>query len=89
MRGLPAEALLRRHAAEVGADRWGVTQELLAQAVELISVVAAERRLSKPVELPRPAHLRADVPHPDGADGMARAVAVLRRTTRKAPRGGG
>ncbi|WP_327074441.1 hypothetical protein OG196_31875 [Kitasatospora purpeofusca] len=89
MRGLPAEALLRRDAAEIGADRWGLTQELLAQAVELISVMAADRRLRKPVELPRPAHLRAGVPHRDDADGMASAVAVLRRTTRKAPRGGG
>ncbi|MGW4891056.1 hypothetical protein ACWEQL_02135 [Kitasatospora sp. NPDC004240] len=89
MRGLPAEALLRRDAGEVGSDRWGLTQELLAQAVELISVLAAERRLRKPVELPRPAHLRASHTHDAGADKMARAVAVLRGTTRKAVRSGG
>ncbi|MFJ1706837.1 hypothetical protein [Kitasatospora sp. NPDC088346] len=89
MRGLPAEALLRRDAGEVGSDRWGLTQELLAQAVELISVMAAERRLRQPVELPRPAHLRAGHTQGHDADGIARAVAVLRGTTRKAPRGGG
>ncbi|WP_406205311.1 hypothetical protein OH807_30630 [Kitasatospora sp. NBC_01560] len=86
MRGLPAEALLRRDGGEAGSDRWGLTQELLAQAVELISVMAAERRLRQPIELPRPAHMRAG--H-SNEDGMARAVAVLRGTTRRAARGGG
>ncbi|MFD7450368.1 hypothetical protein [Kitasatospora sp. NPDC059827] len=87
MRGLPAEALLRRDGAEVGADRWGLTQELLAQLVELVSVLAAEHRLRRPVELPRPAYLRAGRGHEHAGQGMARAVAVLRRTGKAAGRG--
>ncbi|MFG2907379.1 hypothetical protein ACGF13_20225 [Kitasatospora sp. NPDC048286] len=87
MRGLPAEALLRRDGAEIGADRWGLTQELLAQLVELVSVLAAEHRLRRPVELPRPAYLSAGRrPERDGT-GMARAVAVLRRSGKAAGRG--
>ncbi|MFJ6380142.1 hypothetical protein ACIQI7_09095 [Kitasatospora sp. NPDC092039] len=87
MRGLPAEALLRRDGAEIGADRWGLTQELLAQLVELVSVVAAEHRLRRPVELPRPAHLSAGREYERDVQGMARAVAVLRRSGKAASRG--
>ncbi|MFJ6770165.1 hypothetical protein ACIQOV_04155 [Kitasatospora sp. NPDC091257] len=89
MRGLPAEALLRRDEAEVGADRWGLTQELLAQVVELLSVLAAEHRLRRPVELPRPAHLSSGRERERERDGqgMARAVAVLRRSGKAADRG--
>lgn len=87
MRGLPAEALLRRDGAEVGADRWGLTQELLAQLVELVSVLAAEHRLRRPVELPRPAYLSAGRAHERDSKGMARAVAVLRRSGKAARRG--
>ncbi|MCC9309140.1 hypothetical protein LN042_18975 [Kitasatospora sp. RB6PN24] len=84
MRGLPADALLRRDSSEVGSDRWGLTQELLAQLVEVVSVVAAERRLKQPVDLPRPAHLR-----PAASEaGMGRAVGVLRGSTRKVVAGG-
>ncbi|RGD62036.1 hypothetical protein DR950_33675 [Kitasatospora xanthocidica] len=87
MRGLPAEALLRRDEAEVGADRWGLTQELLAQVVELLSVLAAEHRLRRPVELPRPAHLSTGRARGRDGKGMARAVAVLRRSGKAAGRG--
>ncbi|MFJ8043790.1 hypothetical protein ACIRBX_25140 [Kitasatospora sp. NPDC096147] len=88
MRGLPAEALLRRDEAEVGSDRWGLTQELLAQVVELVSVMASERRLRKPIELPRPGYLCA-AQSPSGDGEMARAVSVLRSSSRRAVRGGG
>ncbi|WP_416875966.1 hypothetical protein [Kitasatospora sp. SC0581] len=87
MRGLPAEALLRRDGAEVGGDRWGLTQELLAQLVELVSVLAAEHRLRRPVELPRPAYLGAGRAREWDGKGMARAVAVLRRSGKAADRG--
>lgn len=87
MRGLPADALLRRDSSEIGADRWGLTEELLAQVVEITSVIAAERRLKQPVELPRPGQLRART-DPAGAGGMGRAVGVLRASTREV-RGGG
>ncbi|MEV7926098.1 hypothetical protein [Kitasatospora sp. NPDC088779] len=87
MRGLPADALLRRDEAEVGADRWGLTQELLAQLVELVSVLAAEHRLRRPVELPRPAYLSAGRARERDEQGMARAVAVLRRSGKAAGRG--
>ncbi|MGW3181650.1 hypothetical protein ACWDD9_20480 [Kitasatospora sp. NPDC001119] len=87
MRGLPAEALLRRDEAEVGADRWGLTQELLAQVVELLSVLAAEHRLRRPVELPRPAHLSTGRARERDGKGMARAVAELRRSGKAADRG--
>ncbi|MGW4694868.1 hypothetical protein ACWEO1_21120 [Kitasatospora cineracea] len=88
MRGLPADALLRRPAADAGTDRWGLTEELLAQLVEMVSVFAADRRLLKPVELPRPAHLKAAGRERGGdAQGMARAVGVLRRSGRAVRRG--
>lgn len=32
--------------------------ELLAQQVELLSVVASERKLKKPIQLPRPGQVR-------------------------------
>ncbi len=35
-----------------------MTHELLAQLIEVTSVPAAEHRLKKPIEVPRPAHVR-------------------------------
>jgi hypothetical protein len=41
--------------------------------VELLSVIASERRLKKPLEVPRPEWLR----HGGDGGGVSRAVAVL------------
>jgi hypothetical protein len=49
---LPPDARSRRK--DPDDEPWGVTEELLAQLVEMTSVVAAERRLKEPILLPRP-----------------------------------
>lgn len=54
---------------------------MLAQIKEEISILAADHRRKKPVEVPRPAYVKAarrPVKKP-GQDGYAHAVGVLRR----------
>lgn len=51
---LPEERERRREGGE-----WGTDTELLAQVVELMSVLASDHRTRKPVEVPRPAWVRA------------------------------
>lgn len=41
-----------------GKPQWGYLEELVAQLIELTSVMAAERRLAKPIEAPRPDHIK-------------------------------
>ncbi len=50
--GLPPEARLARE--DPTEPEWGVTEELLAQMVEVMSVYASERRLKEPRVIPRP-----------------------------------
>lgn len=56
--------------------------ELLAQMVEVTSVLAADKRLRKPVHIPRPAHLssKARSTSPDAA--IKKAVGVFAATRR-------
>jgi len=49
---LPEEAASNR--AETGS--WGLTHELLAQLIEEVSVLAADRRRKEPRTIPRPGH---------------------------------
>ena len=49
---LPEDALLVRPAGQ--EETWTRTHELLATLVEVMSVAASERRLKKPIEVPRP-----------------------------------
>lgn len=50
--GLPDEALCKQ---EPGATPWGVQEELLAQLVEEVSIVAAGyKRPNGPIDVPRP-----------------------------------
>jgi hypothetical protein len=37
---------------------WTVDNELMAQLVELTSIVATDRQLKKPITIPRPDHIR-------------------------------
>jgi len=70
------------------AKEWTTDHELLAQIKEEVSILAAEYRRKKPVEVPRPEHLRRStrrkpvrVGEPD-AEGFAHAVGVLTRNAR-------
>lgn len=50
--GLPADARTRRENPDT--PMWGFDQELLAQLVEEVSILAADYRRKKPREVPRP-----------------------------------
>jgi hypothetical protein len=50
--GLPDGALCKQD--NPGETPWGVTEELLAQLVEEVSVLAADRRRKDPITIPRP-----------------------------------
>lgn len=52
LEGLPEQARTRR----ASDDRawWGFTEELLAQLVEMVSILAADKRLAEPRTVPRP-----------------------------------
>ncbi len=83
---------LRQRLAQ--AKEWTVETELLAKIFEEISILAAERRRKKPVELPRPDHLRPQrrrkpvkVGEPNPA-GFAHAIGVLKANARYHPPGG-
>lgn len=67
--------------------------ELLAQIKEEISILAAERRRKKPVEVPRPEHLRPKRRTPvkvgqPNPEGFSHAVGVLKRNARFVHRSG-
>ena len=51
---LPAEALVRTPVEERGRAPWTAELELMAQLIEMTSVLAADRRIKKPVKVPRP-----------------------------------
>ena len=66
------------------AATWTTDTELLAQIKEEISILTAERRRKKPVEVPRPEHMRkrnrrkpvkVGEPNPQG---FAHAIGVLK-----------
>lgn len=52
--GLPVEARCRQEDPDDPASSWGSTEELLAQLIEEVSVLAADRRRKEPRQLPRP-----------------------------------
>lgn len=55
LKGLPPTALSRTPAERRGVDEpWTAVHELLAQLIEVTSIPAAEMRLNKPIEVPRP-----------------------------------
>lgn len=56
--GLPDEARCRRE--DPDEPRWGVLEELIAQVVEEVSVLAAERRRPEPRKIPRPGVEKAE-----------------------------
>ncbi len=58
------------------AKPWDTLTELVAQAVDELGVLAADRRRKEPTEVERPGWLR-----PKGASGMDRAFAVLLATS--------
>lgn len=92
MRGLPQEALTFNTLDERLREDWDVQTELLAQSVELLSVLAAERKIKEPFQVPRPQHLARSassrpIPGADGdqpavqQDAYKRGIAVLAAST--------
>lgn len=59
VKGLPRDALVRTPAEERGRDPWTAELELMAQLIEVTSVIAAEHRLKKPHKVPRPKRVKA------------------------------
>lgn len=88
---LPDDALVRTTLAEREQLRqmrdWTTDTELLAQLVEEVSILAAERRRKSPREVPRPKHLREAYAKRGG--DIKRAVSVLKATSRTVYRPGG
>lgn len=60
---------------------WPIATELTALILEVLSVMAAERKIRKPIEIPRPDWLR-----PSTGEGITRAVNILKANAR--PGGG-
>lgn len=54
IKGLPRDALVRTPVEERGRAPWTAELELMAQLIEMTSVLASERRIKKPVKVPRP-----------------------------------
>lgn len=86
LKGLPPDALLRTAPEDRVRDRWGVETELLAQLVEVVSVVAAERKIKDTVKVPRPPHLRKKPKAATPQEATARGIAVLRATSKSPTR---
>ena len=55
--GLPADARCRR--TDPDTPLWGYVEELLAQVIEEVSVLSADRRRKEPRQLPRPGQKKA------------------------------
>ncbi|HET9654597.1 MAG TPA: hypothetical protein VFP72_04545, partial [Kineosporiaceae bacterium] len=68
---LPADAVVNRH----GGITWGTTDELLAQLIEEVAVLAADHRRKKPREVPRP-YARPSASAVTGHKAMAAAAAA-------------
>lgn len=61
------------------ARLWTNNTELLAMLVEVVSVLASEQRLGKPIDVPRPEWLRSGAAsRRGGRDGYARAANVMK-----------
>jgi hypothetical protein len=63
---------VRRQLAQAAA--WTNDTELLAKLVEVVSVLAAEQRIRKPIDIPRPEWLRRG----NARDGFAHAANVMK-----------
>jgi hypothetical protein len=60
---------------------WTNDTELLAQILEIGSVIASRHQIAKPREIPRPDWMK-----PSGSDGFQQAINVLRSTARRVRR---
>lgn len=71
------------------AKQWTLDHELLAQIKEEISILAAEHRRKKPVQVPRPDHVRKGrrrpvrVGEPPSPEGIAHAVSVMKMNAKR------
>lgn len=77
------------------AQTWTLEHELLAQIKEEISILAAEHRRKKPVEVPRPDHVRGSARRKPvrageaNPEGFRHAVDVMRMAQAAKNRPGG
>lgn len=70
---------------------WTLEHELLAQIKEEVSILASEHRRKKPVQIPRPDHVRSKgrrrdpvrVGEPPSPEGIARAIGVLKQNAKR------
>lgn len=76
LRTLPVDAYSRR---EDPTDVfWGIDQELLAQTLEMVSILAAEKRIKEPRQVPRPGQQRAQKSAPvNTSQGLASATIAM------------
>lgn len=63
-------------------DRWDLKTELIAQLLEVTSVGIAERKLKKPLEVPRPEHLSRKRKGKNTDGGVKGAIGLLAATAR-------
>lgn len=82
---MPKGACTRTTVEERLGEGWTVTDDLLALLVEISSVTAAERKLKKPIEVPRPNRKKAPEVEPSGTDtdkAFKKGIGVLAATTK-------
>jgi len=66
-------------------DRWGLQTEFLAQLLEVMSVLAAEKRLKDSIKVTRPEHLRPTkraANAPPTHEATKRGIAILQASAR-------
>jgi hypothetical protein len=89
--GLPTDSLTKTPPDQRDKPKWTVEDELLAQLIEEVSILAAEQRRKKPRQIPRPgqpSRAQRETVTPEGVAGdnpYSRAMGVLAATN---PAGG-
>ncbi|GAB2859371.1 hypothetical protein GCM10022221_68700 [Actinocorallia aurea] len=70
-------------ARQLAEGEWTTERELLAQAVELVSILASDHRIKEPREVPRPDWVRdRSTTTSPPANAYASAIDHLQATTR-------
>jgi hypothetical protein len=83
---MPKGSCLRSTLDERLGEDWTVTDDLLALLVEVSSVAASDRKLKKPITVPRPSDMKKKAPEQQAAGeqdaAFKKGVSVLAATTR-------
>lgn len=87
---MPKGSCTRSTVDERLGEEWTVTDDLLALLIEVTSVPAADRKLRKPIQVPRPGDKKKQAPREQPAEvrdaAYKKAVGVLAATTRQVGR---